>query len=57
MSQGSSLVNSIEGLVPVNCLRHCGHVFITLFHATRAAPQRSVTQADRQAFGDVPDGV
>jgi hypothetical protein len=51
------LVRPVEGLDPSTASPIADTFFVTLIHATRAAPRRSVTQVDGQTFGEVAHGV
>lgn len=55
--QGSPFVGTIKGLDPSTAFTIADTFFVTLFHATRPAPPRSVTQAEGQTFDGVADGV
>ncbi len=50
-------VGNTEVLAPFTAFAIADTFFVTLFHATRAARPRSVTQADGQTFGEVANGV
>jgi len=54
---GSPFVGTIEGLDPSTAVAIADTFFVTLFHATRHGPPKSITQTGRQTVGGGADGV
>ncbi|MBW3097147.1 hypothetical protein [Pseudohoeflea coraliihabitans] len=57
MYRGWPFGGTIEAFVPSTAFAIADTFFATLFHPTRAASPKSVTQVDGQTFGEVADGV